>query len=173
MNNIVPDIDALNDEIDNLSDRFKVRNEQGPKRKDQHKNAFAHAYASAVLRYENNPAYSNFWGTLREYKDFVGGSRKAIQGKKGYTLDGVWRDGHRDLYNNHIGNQIAAYAKKNGLPRKAIAYLVLDAVKTKQLVLNEFEDPRVGVLSFVDPKYKGPSWDGLKRMKHELGLDWP
>lgn len=115
MNNIVPDIDALNDEIDNLSDRFKVRNEQGPKRKDQHKNAFAHAYASAVLRYENNPAYSNFWGTLREYKDFVGGSRKAIQGKKGYTLDGV---------------------------------------KTKQLVLNEFEDPRVGVLSFSIPNTK-------------------
>ncbi|MDA4844004.1 hypothetical protein [Hoeflea poritis] len=112
-------------------------------------------------------------GGLREYKSFAGGSWNALRGKYRYSLDGVWRDGHRDLYNNHIGNQIAAYAKENRLPRKAIAYLVLDAVNTKQLVLNEFEDPRVGVLSFVDPKYKGPSWDGLKRMKHVLGLEWP
>lgn len=173
MDRIVPDIDALTNEINKLSDRFKIRNEQGPKKKDQHKNAFAHAYASAVLRYENNLAYSNFGGTLREYKEFPVGSYKAIRGKKGYTLDGVWRDGHRDMYNNHIGNQIAAFAKKNSLPREAIAYLVLDAVKNKQLVLNEFEDPRVGILSFVDPKYKGPSWDGLKHMKDDLRLEWP
>ena len=140
---------------------------------DQHKNAFAHTYASAVLRYDNNQAYSNFWGTLREYRDFGTGSYKAVRGEPNYTLNGVWRDGHRDLYNNHIGNQIAAFAKKNDLPREAIAYLVLDAVKNKQLVLNEFEDPRVGILSFVDPKYKGPSWDGLKRMKDDLRLEWP
>ncbi len=56
MDRIVPDIDALNNKINNLSDRFKIRNEQGPNRKDQHKSAFAHAYASAVLRFENNQA---------------------------------------------------------------------------------------------------------------------
>ena len=49
---------------------------------------------------------------------------------------------------------------------------MLDAVNTKQLVLNEFEDPRVGILSFVDPEYKGPSVDAKKRIRQDLGIEW-
>lgn len=33
MGNFVPDIKLLNNEVNNLSDKFKIRNEQGPRRK--------------------------------------------------------------------------------------------------------------------------------------------
>lgn len=85
------------------------------------------------------------------------GSYKALTGAPKTSLSGVWRDGHRDMYNNHIGNQIAQFARKYGLPKEALGYLVADAVKSGQLVADEFNDKRVGLLSFKEPAYKGPS----------------
>lgn len=102
------------------------KNFQGPARQEQNYIAYTHAYISAALAYDNGwTSYYNSsktLGNLREYQSFVTDTIKALSGREGYSVDGVLRDGHRDLLNNTIGIQIAEYAKRYDLPRAALGH---------------------------------------------------
>ena len=143
------DLDEIARQARNLARKFELKNESGPNRREQNENAFAHAYGSAVIGYDN-PAKSWMLGEGRELWGFMSGSYRALTGDKNYDLSGVWLDGQRDRFNNYVGNQIAWYAKQHGLPKEAIPYLVADAVRTGQLITNEFNDKRVGSLPIGD-----------------------
>jgi hypothetical protein len=150
------DIIALNDEINRLGVELGVEN--GSKGEDQDLNAFAHAWASAVIAYEEGPHAAAVLGTAKEGWGLLQQLGKVITGEPLETLGDVLRDTTRDQYNNDVGILIAGYALKNGLPREAIAYLVLDALRSGRLVANEFTDPRVGVWNREIPlTYDGPS----------------
>lgn len=118
------DINQLEKEIEGWTRTLGIHNRQGPKKSMQNANAFAHAYASAHIAYENGRLVSNMLGNGREYRSFLTGSAKAMIGRPNWSLSGVFRDGHRDMFNNHVGNQIARYAKRHGLPKGALGYLV-------------------------------------------------
>jgi|GEM_PF-4333639 len=167
----IVDLDRIEEEIDSWTTEFGIENLQGPQESLQHKNAFAHAYASAVIRYDHGVIFSRFLGNSREYRTFLTDTYKTATGREGFSLSGVFRDGHRDMYNNHIGNQIGQLAREYGLPRDALAYLVADAVETGKLVADEFNDERVGPLTFKTPNYSGPSPDVEEQIREEFGID--
>lgn len=103
----------------------------------------------------------------------MAGTYKALAGTPNWSLTGVFRDGHRDMFNNHIGNQIAEYAKQHGLPKEALGYLVADAIESGQLVSDEFNDERVGLMSYDNPIYTGPKVATKGRIRKMFGTKLP
>ena len=164
------DILRLNSEINDWTSHFGIENFAGPNRTQRDKNAFAHAYASAHIAFENGWAISNVLGTGREYRSFVTDTYKALTGEKGYSVEGVWRDGHRDMFNNQVGNAIADYVERNGLPKASIGYLVADALKNGQLISSEFTDARVSSIWFARPVYSGPSVLAKGQIQRHFGV---
>lgn len=168
------DLNRIEKEINEWTKSLGIHNKQGKRRRDQHLNAYAHAYASAVINYDSPQIVgryvANILGNGRELKSFAEDSLKAIRGAPRYTLEGVWRDGHRDLFNNNVGVRMGDYARKNNIPREAIGYLVSDALNRGNLVSNEFDDPRVGLFNYSRPVYSGPSNAMKGQMFHMFGI---
>ena len=79
-------------------------------------NAIAHALTSAYLAYDHSSAESAVLGWSRELKSYFG-----------WQPPEAW-DAFKDLYNNQVGRNIAAYAQKNNLSRDQIQDLILDAL---------------------------------------------
>ena len=52
----------IENEIELWAQSPGVKNEQGSSKEDQHLNAYAHAYASAVINYFEFPGYHSFVG---------------------------------------------------------------------------------------------------------------
>lgn len=163
----------LENEVNEWTDHYGIKNKSGPNKSDHNKNAFAHAYSSAAASYDLGTFSSYVLGTGRELNDAFSYSLKAAKGVPGYSFSGSLRDGNRDLFNNHVGYQIADYARANNLPREAIAYLTADALKNGYLVADEFADPRVSVISYTTPIYPGPSREMRGIINRDFGVSLP
>lgn len=109
----------------------------------QHYNAIHHSYASLVTAEKLSAPVAEFLGFMIELAQ---------------SWEGRYEDRYKDLWNNAIGRQLAAYARETGLPREA---LLLDAYHSGQLIRHEDEDDRgqAGLFDYPRPVYSGPSAD--------------
>ncbi|MGO4386760.1 calcium-binding protein [Microvirga sp. 2YAF29] len=128
---------------------------------DLQKNAYFHAYVSALLAYDYGSTIASMLGTLREINDVKKKEKELETGKLTQTqFLNQMRDVQRDLHNNVVGRAIAEYAKQNGYTRDQLDDLVKEALDKGLLVTNEFKDPRVSPRHFdPPPAYKGPAPD--------------
>jgi Cadherin domain/RTX calcium-binding nonapeptide repeat (4 copies)/Haemolysin-type calcium binding protein related domain len=100
-------------------------------------NAIAHTLSSAYLAYDYSGAEARILGYAREYSQYWVDPKQPA----------AW-DTFKDLYNNQVGRNIAAYALQNHLSRDQIQDLVLDALSTGKLIVTQ-QDPR------IDPSFNG------------------
>jgi hypothetical protein len=100
-------------------------------------NAIAHTLSSAYLTYDNSAAEARTLGYAREYSQYWLDTKQPAP----------W-DTFKDLYNNQVGRNIAAYALQNNLSRDQIQDLILDALSTGKLIVTQ-NDPR------IDPSFNG------------------
>jgi len=109
------------------------------------KNAFLHAYLSAMIALEHSPLEAETLGNGREFLSTWG---HYYGGQKDFRTDT-----YRDFYNNAVGRAIGTYAKEHGLAQNDVAALVDHAVQSGQAIvsirLND-PDPR---LPFIDSTY--------------------
>ena len=111
-------------------------------------NAIAHALTSAYLAYDHSSAESAALGWTRELKSYFGSQPPE-----------AW-DTFKDLYNNQVGRNIAAYAQKKNLSRDHIQELILDALTSGNLIVTR-QDPRIAPSFNGNPlKFRTPSGNG-------------
>ena len=67
----IVELDRIKAEIDLWTDRFGIEDKDSAGKALEYKNAFAHAYASAIITYDFNVFFSNFLGNGREYSSFL------------------------------------------------------------------------------------------------------
>jgi trimeric autotransporter adhesin len=104
-------------------------------------NAIAHTLASAYLSYDYSSAESYVLGYCREYNSYFLETQPPP----------AW-DTYKDVYNNAIGREIAAYAIEKNLSRDEIADLVLDALDSGALIVTR-QDSR------IDRSFDGNPWN--------------
>jgi hypothetical protein len=111
-------------------------------------NAIAHALTSAYLAHDDSPQEAALLGGIREFKSYWSPSKQPE----------AW-DTFKDLYNNQVGRNIAAYARKNNLSRDQMQDLVLDALSSGKLIVAR-DDPRIDPSLTEKPtSFLGPNWN--------------
>ncbi len=91
-------------------------------------NAIAHTLSSAYLAHDHSPLEAYLLGFGREFLENTAKTE-------------AW-DTYKDLYNNQVGRNIAAYVRQNELSRDQIQALVLDALTTGKLIVTR-QAPRI------------------------------
>jgi hypothetical protein len=118
----------------------------------QDRNAFAHAYTSALVIYESSRGSDLIINSVTK-TFYLGYLKETVPG---LAFGNEFRDFYKDMWNNSIGIDIGQYARANGLSRGEIERLVKNALQDGVLI----RDDRPGVDSRIPETPTGPisSW---------------
>jgi hypothetical protein len=129
----------LTQESANLSDSFGIPISNNPTTGEpmrlgwnDQRDAFRHAYASAIAAYEHGWGVSAAGGYYREAEHLIDAYRK------NKLTNNDWKELIMDIWNNRVGREIGA----NATSREEIAQRVRDALQNGQLI-PDLNDSRV------------------------------
>ncbi len=106
------------------------------------RNAFIHAYTSAILVYNGVGAYKGSSGArASDTADFLGRLKENVPG---YFGSNEFRDYYKDVWNDAVGIDVGLYAKNNLFSLKDLERLVYNSLKDGALIVDKFNsDPRI------------------------------
>ncbi|MEN6359239.1 MAG: hypothetical protein ABFD62_06585 [Syntrophaceae bacterium] len=129
---------VLQNESKALCDGFGIPVTGNPFGHNDARDAFRHAYSSAVVAYENSALISQILGDLNELKGEMALKKKDRQSNEELNMD---------LWNNRIGREIG----QNATSREEIAQKVYEALQNGSLITSLSDTRDWGGLTYGAP----------------------